>query len=114
MQLPAPFALLDSGRLDILSRELAEAGAELAARCAALRSRAAELQWHSPAARAFAAVLHELLGQLGQSSSRLAELSAAVRGHRQRAGDRAASLARMAHSGGDRIVAAVERVVRLP
>jgi hypothetical protein len=110
MQLPVPFSLLDASRLDALSRELAEAAAELAGRRSELRSRAAELAWHSPAARAFAALLHELLGQLGQSSSRLAELSATVRAHRQRAGDRAAALARLAHTG----LAAVERVVRLP
>jgi chromosome segregation ATPase len=109
MQLPAPLSVLDSARLDALSRHLAEAAAELAGRRSELRSRAAELRWHSPAARAFATVLHELLGQLGQSSNRLAELSATVRAHRQRAGDRAAALARIAHGG----LAAVEHLVRL-
>ncbi len=110
MPLPAPFALVDPGRLDALSRELAEAATELDRRRSELRARATELSWRSPAARAFAAVLGELLGQLGQSGSRLAELSATVRTHRHRAGDRAAALARIAHAG----LAAVERVVRLP
>jgi len=110
MPMPVPSPLLDSARLDALSRELAGFAAELAARRSELWSRAGELSWHSPAARAFATVLHELLGQLDRAGGRLAELSATVRTHRQRAGDRAAALARLAHSG----LAAVERVVRLP
>lgn len=127
MQLPPPATLLDpllsplpgvllgsvpvQGRhLDALSRALAEAADELAGRRSALGSRAAGLRWHSPAARAFGAVLQELLGQLGHSSSRLAELSAAVRSHRQRAG----SVSRLAAAGSERILATVERMVRLP
>jgi len=102
------------GQLDALSRALAEAADDLAGRRSALRLRAAALRWHSPAARAFAAALHDLLGQLGQSSSRLAELSTAVRSHRQRAADRAGAVTRLAHAGGDRILAAVERMVGLP
>ncbi len=71
MHLPTPLPLLDPDRLDRLSRELADAAGELAGLRSALRARAGDLHWHSPAARAFAAVLHELLGQLGQSGTRL-------------------------------------------
>ncbi|HEX8078828.1 MAG TPA: hypothetical protein VF557_01320 [Jatrophihabitans sp.] len=102
--------LLDLGRLEHLSRELAGAADELAGVRSTLRARAAGLGWHSGAARAFQAVLHELLGQLGQSGSRLTELSAAVRAHQQRAAGRAASVAQLAHASLD----LVERVVRLP
>ncbi|HEV2885646.1 MAG TPA: hypothetical protein VGX49_01935 [Jatrophihabitans sp.] len=110
MYLPAPFQLLELHRLEHLSRELAGVAGELGGLCPALRSRAADLPWHSAGARAFQAVLHELLGQLGQSGMRLAELSAAVRAHRQRATDRAAAMGRVAHTALD----AVERAVRLP
>ncbi|MEO6501819.1 MAG: hypothetical protein ABIQ09_07885 [Jatrophihabitantaceae bacterium] len=105
-----PFQLLDPDRLERLSRELAGAAEELAGLRSALQSRAAGLRWHSGAARAFQAVLHELLGQLGQSGSRLSELSAAVQAHRRRAADRAASVARLAHASLD----IVGRAVRLP
>lgn len=110
MHLPTPLSLLEPDRLDRLSRELADAAGELAGLRSALRSRAGELAWQSPGARAFAAVLHELLGQLGQSAGRLLELADAVRAHRHRAGSRATALARVAHRG----VEAVERAVRLP
>lgn len=124
MQLPVPATPLDpllsaslvpsptqSRQLDALSRALAEAADELAGRRSTLRSRAAALQWHSPAARAFGGALQELLGQLGQSSNRLAELSAAVRSHRQRAADRAMAMTRLASAGGDRLRAALGRML---
>ncbi|MEO7260321.1 MAG: hypothetical protein ABI047_03540 [Jatrophihabitantaceae bacterium] len=110
MHLGKPFQLLDSDRLTDLSRQLASAGGELTGLRSALQSRAAGLQWHSGAARAFQSVLHELLGQVGQSGSRLTELSAAVGAHRQRAAGRAASLARLAHSS----LEVLERAVGLP
>ncbi|HEY0168294.1 MAG TPA: hypothetical protein VGB75_14730 [Jatrophihabitans sp.] len=110
MHLGEPFQLLDLDRLDQLSRELAGRADELAGLRDALRSSAAGLRWHSGAARAFQGVLHELLGQLGQCGSRLAELAAAVRAHRRQAGGRAASGARLAHSG----LELLERTVRLP
>lgn len=110
MRLPEPFQLLDLDHLDHLSRELAGAAGELSGLRSALRSRAAALQWHSGAAQAFQAVLHELLGQLAQSGSRLAELSAAVTAHRGRAAHRAASLGRLGH----RSLELLERAVRLP
>ena len=110
MHLPSPLPLLDPDRLDRLSRELADAAGELAGLRSVLRLRAGSLHWHSPAARAFGGVLHELLGQLGQSVTRLTELADAVRAHRLRAGSRAATLARVAQRGLD----AVERAVRLP
>ena len=102
--------LLDLGRLEQLSHELAGAADELAGVRSALRAGATGLRWHSGAARAFQAVLHELLGQLGQSGSRLTELSAAVHAHQQRAAGRAASVAQLAHASLD----LVERAVRLP
>lgn len=102
--------LLDLGRLEDLSRQLAAAAAELAGARSTLQAGAAGLQWHSLGARAFQAVLHELLGQLGQSGSRLTELSAAVRVHQQRAADRATSAADLAHASLDLI----GRAVRLP
>lgn len=110
MHLPTPLPLLDPYRLDRLARELADAAGELAALRSALWSRAGTLQWHSPGARAFALVLHELLGQLGQSAGRLLELADTVRAHRHRAAARATGLARAAHRG----VEALERAVRLP
>jgi hypothetical protein len=110
MHLPTPLPLVDPDRLDRLSRELADAAGELAELRSALRSRAASMRWHSPGARAFAAVLHELLGQLGQTGTRLAELADAVRAHRHRAGQRAATLGRVTQRG----LEAVERAVRLP
>ncbi|MDQ1722898.1 MAG: hypothetical protein QOI26_2632 [Pseudonocardiales bacterium] len=110
MHLGEPFQLLDPARLDYLSRELAGAAGELTGVRSTLRSRATGLHWQSGAARAFQAVLHDLLGQLGQSGSRLSELSAAVRAHRQRAAERASSVGRLAHSALD----VVERAVRLP
>ncbi len=110
MHLPTPLPLLDPDRLDRLSRELAHAAGELAGLRSALWSRAGNLHWHSPGARAFTAVLHELLGQLGHSATRLTELADAVRAHRHRAGSRAATLARVAQHG----LEAVERAVRLP
>lgn len=102
--------LLDLGRLEQLSRELAGAADELAVVRSALQARAAGLRWHSGAARAFQAVLHELLGQLGQSGSRLSELCGAVRAHQQRAAGRAASVAQLGSASLDLI----ERAVRLP
>lgn len=102
--------LLDLGRLDDLSRQLAGAADELAGLRSTLQDGAASLQWHSGGARAFQAVLHELLGQLGQSGSRLTELSAEVRAHQQRATGRAASAAHLAHASLDLI----GRAVRLP
>lgn len=110
MHLPTSLPLLDPDRLDRLSHELADAAGELAGLRSALRSRARDLHWHSPGARAFTAVLHELLDQLGQSATRLAELADAVRAHRQRAADRAATLARAAQRG----LEVLERAVRLP
>jgi hypothetical protein len=105
-----PFPLPDLDRLEHLSRALDDAAAELVAVRSALRSRAGELHWHSGGARAFQAVLQDLLGQLGRSGSRLTELAAAVRTHRQRAAGRAATASRLAHSALD----TVERVVRRP
>jgi hypothetical protein len=110
MHLGEPFQLLDPERLDQLSRELAGAADELTGLCSALQSRAAGLQWHSGAAGVFQAVLHELLGQLGQTGSRLTELSVAVQVHRRRAAGRAATAARLASAGLD----VVARVARLP
>jgi hypothetical protein len=110
MHLGTPLQLLDLDRLDHLSRELAGAAAELTRSRTALRTRATGLQWHSAGATAFQAVLHDVLGQLGHCGSRLIELSAAVRAHRQRAAGRAATVARLAHSA----LGTVERVVRLP
>ncbi|HEX8305925.1 MAG TPA: hypothetical protein VF612_13695 [Jatrophihabitans sp.] len=110
MHLPAPIPLPDLDRLDQLSRELESAAAELIGARSALRSRAEGLHWHSDGARAFQAVLHELLGQLGRSGSRLAELAAAVRAHRQRAAGHAAAVARLAHSA----LGSVDRAVRGP
>lgn len=110
MHLGEPVQLLDLDRLEHLSRALAGAADELAGLRSALQSRAAGLQWHSGAARAFQAVLHELLGQLGQSGSRLTELSAEVRAHHRRAAERAASAAHLAHACLDLI----GRAVRLP
>jgi hypothetical protein len=107
MHLPGPFPLPDLDRLDQLGRDLDGAAAELISVRSALRSRAAGLHWHSDAGRAFQAVLHELLGQLGRSGSRLAELAAAIRAHRQRAASRAATVA---HSA----LGTVERAVRRP
>ena len=110
MHLPDPFSLPDLDRLDHLSSDLDGAAAELMSVRSALRSRAAGLHWHSDGARAFQAVLHELLGQLGRTGSRLTELAAAIRTHRQRAAGRAAAVARLAHSALD----TVERAVRRP
>ena len=110
MHLPGPFPPPDLDRLEHLSRDLDRAAAELLGVRSALRSRAAGLQWHSGAARAFQAVLQELLGQLGRSGSRLTELAAGVRAHRHRATDRAAMVGRLAHSALD----TVERAIRRP
>jgi hypothetical protein len=110
MHLPQPLPLLDLDRLEHLSRDLDRAAAELLSVRSALRSRAAGLQWHSGGARAFQAVLHDLLGQLSRSGSRLTELAAAVRAHRHRAAGRAATVARLAHSALD----TVERAARRP
>jgi hypothetical protein len=110
MHLGEPSRLLEPARLDHLSRELAGAAGELAGLRSALQARAAGLQWHSEAGRAFSIVLQELLGQLGQSGARLGELSSAVSLHRQRASGRAAALARLAQPS----LELVERAVRLP
>jgi hypothetical protein len=110
MHLPGPFPLPDLDRLEHLSRDLDRAAAELMSVRSALRSRAVGLHWHSAGARAFQAVLQELLGQLGRSGSRLAELAATVRAHRQRAAGRAATASRLAHSALD----TVDRAVRWP
>jgi hypothetical protein len=110
MHLPHPLSLLDLDRLDQLSHDLDRAAAELLSLRSGLRSRAAALQWHSGGARAFQSVLHDLLGQVSRSGSRLTELAAAVRAHRHRAAGRAASVARLAHSALD----TVERAARRP
>ena len=107
MHLPQPLPLLDLDRLEHLSRELDRAAAELLGLRSALRSRAAGLQWHSGAARACQAVLHDLLGQLGRSGARLADLAAMVRAHRLRAAGRAGVVARLAHSALDTLDRAV-------
>ncbi|HEX8096239.1 hypothetical protein [Jatrophihabitans sp.] len=107
---PYPLPLLDLDRLEQLSRDLDRAAEELLSVRSALRSRAAGLQWHSEGARAFQAVLHDLLGQLGRSGSRFTGLAAALRAHRHRAAGRAATAARLAHSALD----AVERMARRP
>ncbi len=112
MHIGNPVHLFDPGRLDQLSRELSDAAAELNSLRSALRGRAAELQWHGSGARAFQSVLHELLAQLSASGSRLAELAAAVRLHRQRAASRVAAVAAAARSGHPLQV--VERMVRWP
>lgn len=110
MRLSDPLQLVSLDRLDHLSRELAGAAGELSRVRAGLQARAAALPWHSSASRAFQAVLQELLGQLGQSGSRLVELSAALACHRRRAADRAAALGRLGHRSLDLL----ERAVRLP
>lgn len=102
--------MVELDRLAHLGHEVDAAAAELAGLRSALRSRAAALGWHSGAAQAFQAVLLELLGQLGRSGSRLTELAAAIRQHRQRAAGRAAMVARLAHSALD----TAERAVRRP
>lgn len=110
MHLGQPVQLLDLDRLEHLSRALAGAADELAGLRSALQSKATGLQWHSGAAQAFQAVLQELLEQLGQTGSRLTELSGAVGVHQQRAAGRAASGAQLAHACLDLL----ERAVRLP
>jgi hypothetical protein len=110
MHLPQPFPLLDLDRLEHLSRDLDRAASELLSVRSALRSRAAAgLQWHSGGARAFQAVLHDLLGQVSRSGSRLTELAAAIRAHRHRAAGRAATVARLAHSALDTVERAARR-----
>lgn len=113
MHLGDPLSLLDSDRLDRLSRELAAAAAELAGLRSALRSRATALPWHSAGSRAFAVGLQELLAQVGHSGSRLGELSGALRAHHHRAAGRAASLG-MASALARSPLAALERWARLP
>jgi hypothetical protein len=108
MHLPQSLPPLDLQRLEHLCRVLDSAAAELSATRTALRARAADLHWHSGAARAFQAVLHDLLGQLGRSGSGIAELSGVVRTHRARAAVRAAAAGRLARS----VLEVTERAVR--
>jgi len=110
MHLPQPLPLLDLERLEHLSRELDRAAAELLGLRSALRFRAAGLRWHSGAARACQAVLLDLLGQLGRSGARLADLAAMTRAHGRRAAGRVGAVARLAHSTLDTL----DRVVRRP
>jgi predicted DNA-binding ribbon-helix-helix protein len=113
MHLGDPLHLLDSDRLDRLSRDLATAAAELGGLRSALRCRAAGLHWHSAGSRAFQAGLQELLAQLGHSGSRLGELAGALRVHQNRAAGRAASLGAAAAAARSPR-AALERLARLP
>jgi uncharacterized phage infection (PIP) family protein YhgE len=85
--------VLDVIRLNRLATDLDTSAQRVTAHRVQLKSRAELLHWQSPASRAFAAALQNLLILLATTTKRYSEAADALRAHQRGASDRLSELA---------------------